>query len=132
MNALRVGLIGVIVLTACAGADYRIVWHTIDAGGGISAGGAYQFTGTIGQPDAGYHGGGAYELLGGFWVGGPLCIVDLADFATFAAWWLEVSCDASNNDCNGADLDGVNGVTIDDLILLASQWLNRCPYNWPL
>ena len=48
-------------------ADYTIDWHTIDSGGGTSCGGSYQLTGAITQLDAGYHSGGAYELLGGFW-----------------------------------------------------------------
>ena len=113
-------------------ADYSISWYTIDGGGGTSSGGSYQLTGTIGQPDAGYHDEAPYELLGGFWVGGPLCIVNLEDFAQFAAYWLEVSCDAGNNYCGGANLDGENGVNIDDLTLLANEWLNVCPFAWPL
>jgi hypothetical protein len=113
-------------------ADYSISWYTIDGGGGTSFGGSYQLTGTIGQPDAGYHDEAPYELLGGFWVGGPLCIVNLEDFATFAAYWLEVSCDASNDYCGGADLVGEDGVNIEDLKLLASEWLNVCPFGWPL
>ncbi|MCI0498199.1 MAG: hypothetical protein L0Y36_00760 [Planctomycetales bacterium] len=112
--------------------DYSIPWHTIDGGGGTSSGGTYQLTGTIGQPNAGYHGGGPYELLGGFWVGGPLCIVDLEDFAQFASYWLEVSCDAGNDYCGGADLNHLDDVNLDDLTLLAVEWLKVCPYNWPL
>jgi hypothetical protein len=112
--------------------DYKISWHTIDGGGGTSSGGQYVVTGTIGQPDAGYHDEAPYELLGGFWVGGPLCIVDLEDFAQFAAYWLEVSCDAGNDYCGGANLDGENGVNIDDLTVLANEWLNFCPNGWQL
>ena len=113
-------------------AEYSIQWYTIDGGGESSAGGPYQVTGTIGQPDAGYHYAAPYELLGGFWVGGPLCIVNFEQFATLASYWLEISCDAGNNYCAGADLDGVNGVNIDDLKLLAGEWLNVCPFGWPL
>ena len=121
-----------LVFTSVCFADYSIDWHTIDGGGGTSSGGPYQLTGTIGQADAGYHDEAPYELLGGFWVGGPRCIVNLEDFATFAAWWLETSCDAGNDYCGGADLVGEDGVNIDDLKLLASEWLNVCPINWPL
>ena len=53
--------------------DYHISWSTIDGGGGVSSGGQYELEGTIGQPDAAYSYGGNYELLGGFWPGGPLC-----------------------------------------------------------
>jgi hypothetical protein len=41
---------------------------TLDAGGGLSIGGAYTVHGTIGQPDVGQSGGGSYQLRGGFWV----------------------------------------------------------------
>jgi hypothetical protein len=51
--------------------DYRLDWHSIDGGGGTSAGGAFQLSGTIGQPEAtlGPLTGGSYALEGGFWVG---------------------------------------------------------------
>ena len=125
-------IIAVLMPTAFASAEYSIPWYTIDGGGGASSGGPYQVTGTIGQPDAGYHDGGQYELLGGFWTGGPLCIVNLEHFATFASYWLDGPCDASNNWCGGADLNQQNDVTIVDLGILANEWLNICPFNWPL
>jgi hypothetical protein len=50
-----------------AAQNYTIDWITIDGGGGTSSGGAYQITGTIGQPDAGAMTGGNYSLTGGFW-----------------------------------------------------------------
>jgi len=68
-------------------ANYDLSWSTIDSGGGKSCGGQYIVTGTIGQHDAAYSEGGQYELLGGFWPGGPLCIVDFEDFARFAEYW---------------------------------------------
>ncbi|MEN8127570.1 MAG: hypothetical protein ABFR90_07160 [Planctomycetota bacterium] len=119
-------------LISAAAADYSIQWHTIDGGGGTSSGGTYQLTGTIGQPDADYLDGEQYELLGGFWVGGPLCIVNLEHFATFASHWLDGPCDEANNWCGGADLNQLDDVDIADLTILASEWLNACPYNWPL
>ena len=120
------------LLLASVSADYSIGWYTIDGGGGTSSGGPYQLTGTIGQPDAGYLDGGNYELLGGFWVGGPLCIVDLVDFAQFAAYWLDGPCGEADNWCQGADLNQDHDVTIDDLTTLANEWLNVCPFAWPL
>ncbi len=122
----------VLVMVSMVGADYSISWYTIDGGGGTSSGGTYQLTGTVGQPDAGYHDGGANELLGGFWGGGPLCIVNFEQFATLASYWLEESCHAGNNYCDGADLVGEDGVNIEDLKILSSQWLNVCPFGWPL
>ena len=54
------------------GPDYDLSWHTIDGGGVMfSTGGAFELSGTIGQPDAGgpLFGppGSGYELTGGFW-----------------------------------------------------------------
>ena len=132
MKVLLVMLAASSVAVAQSGGPYRIVWNTIDGGGGTSAGGPYTMTGTIGQPDAGYHYQSPYELLGGFWVGGPLCIVNLEHFAQFAAYWLDGPCSEANNWCDGADLNQVDDVTIDDLIILAGQWLNVCPFAWPL
>jgi hypothetical protein len=83
-------------------------------------------TGTIGQPEAGYSAGGNYELLGGFWPGGPLCFVDFPDFTRFADYWLETGSDLP------ADLDGNGIVNLDDLKLFVEDWLCLCPYNWPL
>ena len=50
--------------------SYDLVFWTVDGGGGaFSTGGAYQLSGTIGQPDAGAMSGGGYVLSGGFWGG---------------------------------------------------------------
>ncbi len=122
-----------LVLFAAAGyGDYKIAWHTMDSGGGTSTGGTYQLTGTIGQPDAAYLGGGQYELLAGFWVGGPQCIVNLEDFAQFALYWLDSPCDESNNWCGGADLDTSGDVSLTDFTVFLDAWLTYCPYAWPL
>jgi hypothetical protein len=121
-----------VLFLSVASADYETRWYTVDGGGGTCSGGPYQLTGTIGQPDAGYLSGGPYESLGGFWVGGPLCIVNLEHFAVFAAYWLDGPCNESNDWCDGADLDQLNDVDIDDLTLLASEWLYVCPLDWPL
>ncbi len=105
---------------------YNLSWSTIDGGGGQSSGGPYVLTGTIGQPDAGYLGGGNYELLGGFWVGGPLCIVNFIDFANFAEYWLQSGTGLP------ADLYEDGTINYDDLLKFADFWLCVCPYNWTL
>ena len=122
-------MFGVAALTAFASVgfcDYKIVWSMIDDGGGQSSGGQYVLTGTIGQPDAASSAGGDYELLGGFWSGGPLCFVEFDDFARFAEYWLESGTGLP------ADLDSNNDVDLNDLKLFVYEWLCVCPYNWPL
>lgn len=48
--------------------SYSINWFKVAGGGGTSAGGSYQVSGTIGQHDAGGPmTGGNYSLTGGFW-----------------------------------------------------------------
>ena len=47
--------------------NYDLSWFTIDGGGGLSSGGAYSLSGTIGQPDAGHMSGNGFSLDGGFW-----------------------------------------------------------------
>ena len=118
----------VLILSLPVTADYEIVWHTIDGGGGQSTGGQYSLTATIGQHDAAYSQGGDYEVLGGFWPGGPLCFVEFDDFARFAGFWLATGSDLP------ADLydDGGNIVDENDLKEFVDYWLWYCPYDWPL
>jgi hypothetical protein len=48
--------------------SYSIGWYKVAGGGGTSAGGTYQVSGTIGQADAGAAMiGGNYSIAGGFW-----------------------------------------------------------------
>ena len=116
----------VLTLSLPAMAGYEIRWHTIDGGGGFSSGGDYKLTGTIGQYDAAYSYGDDYELLGGFWSGGPLCFVDFEDFARFANQWLYVGSEFE------ADLSGNDEIDTEDLGLFITEWLYPCPYGWPL
>jgi hypothetical protein len=77
LSAVIIVLLCISLALGQSGGDYVLTWSTIDGGGGQSSGGTYKLTGTIGQPDAAYGSGGNYEMLGGFWPGGPLCIVAL-------------------------------------------------------
>jgi hypothetical protein len=121
-------LLLIISVASTANSQYDLSWYTIDSGGGRSNGGPYTLTGTIGQPDAAYSAGGGYELLGGFWPGGPLCFVDFEHYARFAELWLMTGTDLP------ADLydDGFDKVDYLDLKVFVEQWLCYCPADWPL
>jgi hypothetical protein len=74
--------------------SYQIDWHTMDGGGGTSAGGAYTVSGTMGQPDAGTLAGGSYTLDGGFMAwsatvstpGAPTLTITLGGNQVTLAW----------------------------------------------
>jgi hypothetical protein len=121
-------LLFIVSFTSIASGQYELSWYTIDSGGGRSIGGPYTLMGTIGQPDAAYSAGGNYELLGGFWPGGPLCFVNLEHFAQFAKLWLVTGTDLP------ADLfeDQYNIVNGLDLQVFVDYWLCYCPEDWPL
>ena len=118
-------LAGCLLIAVPALGDYGLSWSTID-GGGTSNGGQYVLSGTIGQPDASVMSGGSYELLGGFWPGEPLCVVDFYHFARFAEYWLETGSNLP------ADLYEDNIVNYRDLDKFIDEWLYYCPYDWPL
>ena len=106
---------------------------TIDGGGGRSTVQDFVLIGTIGQPDAGEMSGEDFELSGGFWPGGPIlsCFVNFEHFALFALYWLDTPCDAGNDWCEGADLDYLGDVDLEDVRVLAYYWLDTCPVDWP-
>jgi hypothetical protein len=111
-----------------SGGPYVLEWSTIDGGGGTSSGGEYVLSGTAGQPDAGEMTGGQYEVSGGFWPGGPECLVNFRHFARFAEYWLQTGTGLP------ADLyeDQYNIVDWLDLGVFVDEWLYYCPYDWPL
>ena len=113
---------------AQSGGPYELSWSTIDGGGGTSTGGPYVLTCTIGQPDAADSQGDGFIVLGGFWPGTPVCIVNLEHFAHFAEYWLMTGIDLP------ADLyvDEYNIVNLDDLDVFLDYWLWYCPPDWPL
>ena len=122
---------------ASAGSLYSIDWHTIDGGGGTSAGGTYELSGTIGQHDAGpaaAMSGGTFELVGGFWPATLIChcpgdmngdgLLDGRDVQKF------IEClTASPGNCSCADVDRASGVNLDDIVDFVADLLNAatCP-----
>ena len=125
----RVGIITILLssLIATTSADYSIEWYTIDGGGGRSGGGPYELIGTIGQADASTMIGGDYEVLGGFWPGGPLCFVEFEDYARFAQYWLQSGSDLAG-DLYKDEFDIVDWKDLDEFVY---WWLYDCPYGWP-
>jgi hypothetical protein len=78
--------------------NYSIDWFKIAGGGGISTGGTYQVTGTIGQPEAsGAMSGGNNSVTGGFWsiisviqtLGAPTIYISHAS-GTVMVYWTDV------------------------------------------
>jgi hypothetical protein len=65
LNAALIAL-ALFTMTEPVSAD-DVSWFTIDGGGGVSGGGQYTVSGTIGQADAGTMNGGGYSIVGGFW-----------------------------------------------------------------
>ena len=58
----------VVLLASSASAQTVVDWHEVAAGGGTSTGGAYEVSGTVGQPDAGPTlRCGSIALQGWFW-----------------------------------------------------------------
>lgn len=50
---------------------FELPWWTVDGGGGVANGGAYNLAGTAGQTDAALASGGDYQLKGGYWTAAP-------------------------------------------------------------
>lgn len=79
---LQEGLPEIPASEPAVGTGFAIPWSSIDGGGGVSNGGAYRLTATVGQADAGRAAGGAFTLTGGFLAGAELLRASLALMAT--------------------------------------------------
>ena len=104
-------------LTALA--QLAVPWHTIAGGGGVSTGGVYSVSGTIGQPDAGEPlTGGPFSVTGGFWAlpqvvqteDAPTLYVTLAAPGWVTLWW--------------APDTGTNWVLQERPSLTSGSWIN--------
>ena len=67
MKRIIIILVGSVIPTLVFTQSYSIDWYKIAGGGGVSTGGVYALSGTIGQPDAGASSGGTYSAQSGFW-----------------------------------------------------------------
>ena len=123
MSPIMLARVAITSLASAAAAQpLTIPWSTLDGGGGLSSGGSYSVTGTVGQPDAGppMH-GGRFTVRGGFWEGLPsgsgcTCAADYnrdggidgSDIAAFFDDWEGgQACADVNQDggIDGADVD---------------------------
>jgi hypothetical protein len=109
------------------GPNLDLSWSTIQAGGGVSGGGGFTLSGTIGQASAGVVSGGGFEIGGGFWAGAtPSCYPDctlsagltIADFACFQAKFVAGDPYA---DCNASGT-----LTIADFACFQSRFVAGC------
>lgn len=132
-----IGCLSAIFGIASAQADFSLNWHTIDGGGGTSAGGAFSITGTVGQPDAGPSSpmvGGAFEATGGFWVAASDTCACPGDhngdgLRNGADVQIFTSCLTSSVNCSCADTDLNGEVNLADAAVFVSQLLAgaNCP-----
>jgi hypothetical protein len=139
-NRLRFAYFVLVVcmtVTALAGVGespaFEISWHTLDAGGGVSAGASLQMHSTIGQHDAspGPLTGGPFTVVGGFWpAAGDATpsgqadpnsdgLVNIDDLLLVINNW-------NNTGPNIGDLNGSGTVDIDDLLIVINGW-GICP-----
>ena len=79
----------------CPAQQYSIEWYKVAGGGGVSTGGVFSASGTIGQPDAGAAmSGGSFSVTGGFWSlisvvqtpGAPLLTVTRSGNNVIVSW----------------------------------------------
>ncbi len=137
-------IIGIAALAGAASTAPAQLAHgggTVDGGRGTSTGGTITQRGTIGQPDAGLLGGGAFSLSGGFWSRGATpCPADMDDGSGTGHPDGAVTIDdllyflgAYEGGTIAADLDDGSGlghpdgaVTIDDLLFFLAHYEGGC------
>ena len=135
MNLIRFTQVFILAtLCSVASAQFDVSWFTVDGGGRIPiTGGTFSASGTIGQPDAGpVNGpmvGGSFSLRGGFWpatVPACSCPGDMngdslkngKDIQQF------VGCIISGGNCDCADVDFGNGVSLADVPVFVNSLLS--------
>lgn len=119
---------GAAVAGGTAGGAFDLSWHTMDGGGGASAGGAFDCVGTVAQHDAEpVLAGGGFTLTGGFWGGMPTgsCLGDLDGDSVVTAADLALLLGEWGTANPAADLDGSGLVDAADLAILLGGW-NGC------
>jgi len=122
-TVVRTMLMPLIILVGLAAADdLEVSRSTIDGGGVmLSAGGDFELSGTIGQPDAGSMEGDGFSLTGGFWFEEPPhdCNsdgrVNLVDYDDFENCLSGPDGGLPLPECNCFDLDGDRDIDLSDI-----------------
>ena len=122
-TVVRTMLMPLIILVGLAAADdLEVSRSTIDGGGVmLSAGGDFELSGTIGQPDAGSMEGDGFSLTGGFWFEEPPhdCnsdgLVNLVDYDDFENCLSGPDGGLPLPECNCFDLDGDRDIDLSDI-----------------
>ncbi len=105
---------------------YELIWGEVGVSG-QSSGGGYKQEGSVLVTDGNEMTGAGYTMTEEPVEPSDYCIISFPDFARFADYWLDTSCDDVNYWCNGADLDQTGEVDILDLKTFTDMWLNYCP-----
>jgi hypothetical protein len=138
LKAMTIAVLATILSARAIAQPYAITWSTVDGGGIMfSNGGPYQLGATAGQPDAGPSSGpmtgGSYSLVGGFWLPASTCtclgdmnadgLKDGRDLQQF------VDCVTLGGDCACGNVDGLAGVTLNDVAVFVGDLLagSACP-----
>lgn len=117
---------------AYASDSFEMSRYTIDGGGQMRcAGGEFELSGTIGQPDAGLMAGGTFELSGGFWFALPSgdCnedgIVGLPDAGAFANCITGPDSPILDDSCRCFDIDRNKTVDTADFAALQASFMGQ-------
>jgi len=115
--------------------DFAIGWYTIDGGTPVvSTGGGWTLTATIGQPDAGLHAGGDFDLFGGFWSAAPTCacLSDMnadGDRNGLDVQGFVACLTGGGTNCDCANVDVGAGLDLDDLTAFVDDLLDGASCN---
>ena len=113
--------LGLLLAAAHADDNFDLARWTIDGGGDIlCAGGDFELSGTLGQPDAGLMSGGDFQLAAGFWfpaAPGDCNIdgtTDLIDFQSFHSC-VSGPRGGATPGCNCYDIDEDGDIDLSDV-----------------
>jgi len=135
-DARRVGWVTCCVFALLSvttiGQEYEITRATIDGGGVIhSAGGGFELSGTVGQPDAATTNDATFAVTGGLWFGlAPAdCnddgLVSLADHEVLTACLTGPQGGISASPCPCFDADGDGDITLFDFAKLQAGFTGQ-------